>query len=148
MKLFVACAVVIAVSCPAFSGAGAAGAAPPAQPAQEPAACAALHQEYENASKSLASNAVSSVDDSSRSASALRESRESNIIAQARFTMDLMRNNNCTMPTAAPSYQRYFNAALTCKRAEIADMARVLRGGAVADSLPQCDRTYWQPEEQ
>ena len=124
----------------------------PVKKATEPAICASLASDYEGASKKLAMLKVEGIFDDSAPRATMRETQSTNIIDQARITMDLMKNNGCKGPTAAPSADRYLTAALDCMKertSRLADAAwaRVDGKPAAAASEPptQCDQTKWSP---
>jgi hypothetical protein len=117
--------------------------------AAEPAACKSLGDDYENASKKLAMLKADGLLDNSAPRATMRETESNNILSQARITMDLMRNNGCKGPTAAPSADFYLLDALKCstaisKQSTEATLA-IMRGGTVSDlpSPPECDQTKW-----
>ena len=124
----------------------------PAKKISEPAVCSSLAADYESASKKLALLKVQSAVDDSAIRATMRETQSTNIIDQARMTMDLLKNNGCKGPTAAPSADRYMSAALDCvtaqtKRETDAAWAQVDGKPAPDDSQPlaQCDQAKWAP---
>lgn len=99
--------------------------------AAEPTVCAALHKSYEGASKRIAVSW------------ALHSNDENSILAQARITLDLLKANNCKMPTEAPSGQPYAVQALRCIN-DSRILASETRGRSV--TIPTtCDRDQWKP---
>src|SRR5687767_22819 len=85
-------------------------AAPTAKSAKkdsEPEVCTSLSSDYENASKKLAMLKAEGALDNSAVRATMREGQSGNILNEARMTMDLMKNNGCKGPTAAPSASRY-----------------------------------------
>lgn len=136
----------------AFGTSTALNAAPthvPIKKSAEPAVCSSLATDYENASKKLALLKAESAADDSAVRATMRETQSTNVIDQARMTMDLMRNNGCAGPTAAPSADKYLVAALNCvaaqtKQSTDAAWARY-DGTAAPDPTPpsECDREKW-----
>jgi hypothetical protein len=110
-------------------------------PASPSAICLKLSAGYENASKSLAGNVAKGIGDNSAPRATMREAENNNILAQARLTIDLLKENGCQMPTAAPSATRYFSAALKCKNDQL-DMALGRGPIHIPDS---CDSSKWTP---
>jgi hypothetical protein len=125
----------------------------PAKKAAEPAICASLASDYEGASKKLAMLKVEGIFDNSAPRATMRETQSTNIMEQARFTMDLMKNNGCKGPTAAPSADRYMSAALDCMKeraTRTADAAWAKLDGkpaAISSEPPtQCEQTSWKSD--
>lgn len=124
-----------------------ANAAPPkkraAAPKSEPAACAALHSDYEEASKRLAMNEATGIGDRSAIRATMRETENNGILAKARMTLDLLKGNGCRSPTSAPSMSRYFGSALKCQN----DLMGVRLSGTYSFP-PSCERAKWTPDVQ
>lgn len=109
------------------------------KPAVAPAAggvCASLAKDYDDASKDLAANYAAGVGDNSAPRATLREMEDSNTLAQARITLDLMRDHRCPMPKSAPDRVFYLNDALTCAT------DRLKSGGSAQP--PSCNRAIWK----
>ena len=135
--------VVVGVASAAAQVRHARPASRPAASASPSAACAKLAADYDRASKDLAMNAAEDIGDDSAPRATMREAENNNTLAQARLTMDLMKNNSCTMPTAAPDASRYFSSALSCH----SDMLRARYQGS-HDQPASCDRAKWVPGDQ
>ena len=79
----------------------------------EPAACAALHSEYDMASKRVslfaAQAGIASGAESSRS-----RQKSADSAAEANTTAGLLRDNKCKPPAYAPTAARYYKQALDC----------------------------------
>ena len=85
-------------------------------------------------------NQASGVGERSAVRATTRETENNTILAEARFTVDLMRDNGCTMPTSAPSFEPYFLSALKCHN----DLLEVRISGTY--SFPtSCKRSDWEP---
>ena len=114
-----------------------------------PSGCVALIAEYEDASKGLAALKADGLTDTSAVRATMRETQASNILAQARITMDLLTSKKCGTPSAAPSASLYLAAALDCSLAratKTSDAAWARVRGETASSgapLPECDRSTW-----
>lgn len=118
------------------------GAPQPASSNSPSAICVNLAADYVGASKSLSYNMAVGLVDNSAPRATLRETQNSNILAQARLTLDLMMANSCRLPTSAPS-PKYLTSALQCRHDEI--KAEVERSTITPAS---CDRTQWKPDGQ
>lgn len=127
-------------------------AAPTAKSVRKPveaAICASLTRDYENGSKKLAMLKVEGVLDNSAMRATMRESQSNNILAQSRITMDLLKNNGCKGPTAAPSADHYLVAAMSCINARLGqdnDAAWARLDGKTAKTpkpLVECDQSNW-----
>jgi len=120
--------------------------------AAAPAVCSSLGSDYEGASKKLAMLKVESMFDDSAVRVTMRETESTNLMDQARMTMELMKNHGCAGPTAAPSADRYMSAALDCKLAETkasnAELWAAYKGEAAPDPKPltECDQAKWLPK--
>jgi hypothetical protein len=117
--------------------------APASAQKSEPAACAALHSDYEDASKRMAMNHVSGIGDNSALRETTRETENSNVLAEARLTLDLLKANGCRLPNSAPSFSRYYDSALKCHN----DILAVKLSGTYSFP-PSCDRSKWTPDAQ
>lgn len=119
-----------------------------AAPKSEPSQCQKLRGEYDDASKKLAlANAYESIDDSAMR-STMRNSENSNIIAQARMTFDIMKSAGCKLPTYAPSADRYGSDSLSCmaalqKQRTNNAMARLDDRMPSFDTPHACDTSAW-----
>jgi hypothetical protein len=120
-----------------------------ARKAATPAICASLASDYDAASKKLAMLKVEGIIDDSAPRATMRETESTNIIDQARITMDIMKNNGCKSPTAAPSADRYITAAFACETAatkqSTAALQAAMQGNAAPDSPSpaECDQSKW-----
>lgn len=117
--------------------------APASAQKSEPAACVALHSDYEDASKRMAMNHVSGIGDNSAVRETTRETENSNVLAEARLTLDLLKANGCRLPKSAPSFSRYYDSALKCHN----DILAVKLSGTYSFP-PSCDRSKWTPDAQ
>lgn len=117
----------------------------------EPAICAKLMSDYEDASKKLAYSQSEDAIDDSAPRTTMREVQNSNVMNQARMTMDLMKSAGCTMPTFVPSASRYGLASLHCATAlqGIRTKHAVDRVEGKYVSYPEpveCDTATWKPD--
>jgi hypothetical protein len=83
-------------------------------PAAESAQCTKLRTDYDEASKTLALSKAEDLADDSAVRSNMRKTEDSNTIAQARITFDIMKSSGCKMPDFAPSADRYNLNMLDC----------------------------------
>jgi hypothetical protein len=111
------------------------------------ATCTKLSDDYEDVSKALAANAADDALDNSAIRSTMRQTQNSTAMEQARMTLELMRSNNCKIPTAAPTAKRYLVAALTCKNAQATRRSDVAWGKSsdTSSPIPECYRSTWKP---
>lgn len=110
----------------------------PAQAVKPPlGACARLSTDYVGFSKDLAANNAEAIGDNSAPRATLRAMEDSNTLARAKMTLDLMRDNRCTLPKAAPDDITYLLPALTCATDRLK-----ARG---TETPPSCDRSSWKP---
>jgi hypothetical protein len=118
---------------------------------REPAVCSSLRTDYEDASKKLALNQAHENIDNSAIRATMRQSEDNNVLAQARITMDLMKNNGCKSPTYAPSASRYALSSLKCSavleelRAREA-IDRLNRTYTPRQSTSECDISTWKAD--
>jgi hypothetical protein len=109
-----------------------------AVPAKAPATgCAGLSAAYLGFSKDLAANNAAGLADNSAPRATLRAMEDANTLARARITLDLMRDNRCTMPKSVPDAVTFLLPALTCATDRLK-----ARG---TESPASCDRSTWQP---
>lgn len=117
--------------------------------ASEASACKSLASDYDNASKNLAMLEAQGLTDDSAPRATMRETQSNNILNQARITMDLMKNNGCKSPTAAPSANIYLMDAIKCSTAVMKQSSEaailIAEGKSVSDfdRPPECDRSKW-----
>ena len=106
-------------------------------PPEQTSACSKLAADYEGASKQLAMNFAEGAGDNSAVRATMRETRNATVMEKARLTVELMRGNNCKMPTEAPSMERYLSPALECQTALLT---------AQGNAMPAaCVMANWQP---
>lgn len=98
--------------------------------------CAALASTYDGASKELATNSAEGIGDNSAPRATLRALEDSNTLAEAKMTLDLMRDHHCPMPKSAPARIFYLLPALTCAN------DRMKASGSVSPA--SCDQQTWQ----
>jgi hypothetical protein len=115
---------------------------PAAAQKPESKTCAALHLDYEETSKRMAMNHASGIGDNSAIRATKREAENTNILAEARLTLDLLKGNGCSLPKSAPSGARYYGSALRCHN----DMLGVRLSGKYSFP-PSCERAKWTPDE-
>ena len=149
-----ACLIAASLVGPAFAapGANSPGSKRPTpnQNSQEPSICASLANDLEEASKKLALNVANGVGDNSAPRATMREAEDTNTLAQAKMTMDVMHNNGCKGPSFVPSASRYGLASLTCATAkqkirnrELID--RLDNKFVIYDLPAECDTQTWKP---
>jgi len=108
----------------------------------ESAVCKSLHIDYEEASKRMSQNRADGLGDNSAVRATQRETENNGILAEARLTLDLLKGNDCRLPTSAPSSDRYYFTALKCHN----DILEVKLSGTY--SFPaSCKRADWVPDE-
>lgn len=111
-----------------------------AQPARPPAAasarCEALGADWRNIEMNMAATYAIGIGDDSAPRATMRAIRESNDLAQAAMTLDLMRDAHCPLPTHAARADTYRSSALRC--------ANAATGAGAAEHPPECDRATWQ----
>ncbi|HYJ31325.1 MAG TPA: hypothetical protein VEW25_13420 [Allosphingosinicella sp.] len=91
----------------------------------------------------LADRFASSVGDNSAPRATLREMENANDLTIATMTLQLMRDNRCTMPARAPVAAAYMSAALSCATARLRSPARA----AGEAGPPDCNRDTWTRAE-
>lgn len=109
----------------------------------EPAACAALHNDYELASKKLAMNWAQGVTDNSAARATMRSTQDGVVMEQARVTMDLLRANGCKAPTAAPAKGAYEMQAMQCHTASLQAQTAAIFGRGGTGPVAECDMAQW-----
>ncbi|WP_156367262.1 hypothetical protein [Novosphingobium sp. KN65.2] len=122
--------------------------AAPQKSKAEPAQCTKLRTDYDDASKKLALAQAYDVLDHSAIRSTMRNSENSNVIAQARMTFDIMKGQGCSVPDYTPSAGRYGLQSLQC--ASALQEQRTKNAFADLDNRPrsyetpkECDTTAW-----
>ena len=106
-----------------------------AKPNTASSVCFKLSDDYEFASKQLAMSYAEGIGDDSAPRATMREARNSNVLERARITLDLMRANNCKLPTEAPSLKRYLSSAMSCVSQRMS-----------AGTASSCEMANWPPE--
>lgn len=139
MRLVIGCALALAAG--PLSAQIRIGAGEPAKPAAAPPAppattCSILASTYEGASMDLAANRAEGVGDNSAPRATLRAMEDANTLAEARITLDLMRDHKCALPKSAPTSIFYLSDALSCATDRLKSQG--------AGSPPSCDRSKWK----
>lgn len=92
---------------------------------------------YDGVSMDLAQNHADAFGDNSAPRATLRAMEDANSLTEARFALDLMRDNHCPLPKKTPSYIWYISPAMECATDR-------LKGQAAP---PSCDHGTWKPME-
>lgn len=130
---FLVVATVVAISIPQSITAQVAR--PAATGAAPAAICVALSEDWRRVEQNLAMNLAKGL----RVSPSLRAMEDSNELAIAAMTLELMREARCTLPRRAPSAATYIGAAMACEAS---------RSGAGAGArVPQCERATWARTE-
>lgn len=109
----------------------------PAPPVAPSAVCAALAADWRLAEQNLAVNFASGATDNSAPRASLRAIEDSNELAVASLTFEMMKESRCPLPQRAPRVATYLSSALAC------ETARLRAAGAT--NVPACDRATWTP---
>lgn len=130
MKTLTLIALVMSMSAsPAFAQTEAADASP------KLSKCEVLANDWKSVEYGLAMNNARSIGDNSAPRATLRAMEDSNELAKAQMTLQLMSDNKCPLPSRAPSWTTYTVEAMECQTARL---------GGDFDS-PECDFKTWKP---
>ena len=107
-----------------------------AAPASAPlGVCPTLAADWRRIEQNMADRVVDDLGDNSAPRATLRETRESNDLALATMTVQIMRENKCPQPKRAPNSSTYLMPALDCSK------ARREAGGS--ETPAACKRENW-----
>ena len=108
----------------------------------EPAACAGLHGDLDNLSKSLALNFAEGMLNNTTAQKAVTEAKYNTLLERVRMTMDLMRDHRCRMPAAIPTGEQYVGSAIQCRSEML--KAEIARSSTLP---PICNSANWVAEK-
>lgn len=99
--------------------------------AQPSSPCDTLLTEYRDTDKLLAMSYANDTDPQTA-------------MDQARLTLDLIRANDCPVPTRAPTAQPYVRQAMQCRLDQMRIQLALLRGQRPNTDPASCDMTQWR----